>query len=212
MVAGYVAGQWPSYAGLVARFPHAVHVSIAVEASQDAQVLDCERFDATPAQCPAWAQRQRRRGQVPTVYCNSSTWPTVRAEFAAQGVALPLWWAAQYDGLAELVPGSIAKQYRGDVPPGYDVSIVADLWPGVDPPRPPTPAPTARKDRTMFVYKLEPATGGNVYLKTENGVEGPFSASDAVSILESIGQPVPGGLANLHPISPDGHVKLGGKL
>lgn len=138
LYAGYVGGQWPSYAGMVTLYPDAVHVSIAVQADEDAQVLDVENFDATPAESVGWAQRQRERGQVPTVYCNTSTWPAVQAAFAAAGVDLPVWWAAQYDGVAQLVPGSIAKQYQST--PGYDVSVVADHWPGVDP-APPTPTP-----------------------------------------------------------------------
>jgi hypothetical protein len=28
--------------------------------------------------------------------------------------------------------GAVAKQYGGDMPGNYDISIVADFWPGVD--------------------------------------------------------------------------------
>lgn len=142
LVAGYVGGYWPSFygyrddtgvwvPGIREVFPTSRPVAIAVQASQDAQVLDVEAGDATPAQAPGWAVRQRRRGQIPTVYANTSTWPAVVAEFTRQSVPLALWWEANYDGAAVLAPGRIAKQYRNT--PGYDVSVVADYWPGVDP-------------------------------------------------------------------------------
>jgi hypothetical protein len=173
MVAGYVNGSWPSHAELLTRFPAAVHVSIAVNTTADAQVLDCETGDATPDECPGWAARQTARGQTPTIYCNVSTWPAVVAAFTAQGVPVPLWWAAQYDDTARMYPGAVAKQHTNT--PGYDVSIVADHWPGVDPaptpaPAPPVtaPAPPQPKDDPLMVlfnvpgaaiWLYEPQTG-----------------------------------------------------
>lgn len=171
MVAGYVAGSWPSYFGYTVndhyepsireRFPHAIHVAIAVQAYQGGQVLDVEAGDATPAESVGWVRRMRRAGRIPTVYCNTSTWPAVRREFAAARVVLPLWWAAQYDGVAELVPGSIAKQYRNE--PGYDVSVVADYWPGVDAARhapAPGDGPQREDDEMNFgLIKVEGTTG-----------------------------------------------------
>jgi hypothetical protein len=152
MVAGYVNGWWPSYAELVSRFPAAVHVSIAVNTSADAQVLDCETGDATPDECPGWAARQTARGQTPTIYCNTTTWPAVVAAFTAQGVPVPLWWAAQYDDTPRMYPGAVAKQHTNT--PGYDVSIVADYWPGIDPaPIPTPPAPTTEDDNMLSTFR-----------------------------------------------------------
>jgi hypothetical protein len=156
MVAGYLpGGSWPSYAEMVTRFPGAVHVSIAVAADVDAQVLDVENLDATPAESVGWTVRQRARGQVPTVYCNVSTWPAVLAAHAAASVSPPLWWAARYDDTAEMWPGAIAKQHT--TTDGYDLSIVADHWPGVDPE--PTTSTTPPEDDTML----------NTYRNTETG-------------------------------------------
>lgn len=132
MVAGYVNGNYQSYWKLAKLFPTAVRVSIAVSADADAQVLDCETYDATPEQCPAWAVRQRARGQIPTVYMNASTWPAVRAAFAAQHVPEPEYWVAKYDGIAEVPAGAVAKQFQGGMTSAYDLSAVADYWPGVD--------------------------------------------------------------------------------
>lgn len=133
MVAGYIGGQWATFNALSARFPHAVKVSIAVAARYDAQVLDVEKGDAEPIEAPPWVIRQRKRGQDPTVYCTFSAWPTVRSAFRQASVPEPHWWIAKYDNVAELPAGAVAKQYGGDMAGGYDLSIVADYWPGVDP-------------------------------------------------------------------------------
>ena len=132
LYAGYVGGNWPTYNAMVLRFPNKVHVSIAVNASENAQVLDVETGDATPAQAPAWIQRQRAAGRDPSVYCNTSTWGDVKTACQAAGVPLPHWWEAHWDKIPTLSSGSVAKQYDHDIPPGYDVSVVADYWPGVD--------------------------------------------------------------------------------
>ena len=134
--AGYVDGQWQSYESLVAKFPNARHVSICVTASGSARVLDVETGDASPAQAPGWVARQRAAGnQYPVVYMNSSTWPAVKAAFADQGVAAPLYWVAAYVDDASDVPdipsGAIGIQYYDFG--GYDASRVADYWPGLDP-------------------------------------------------------------------------------
>lgn len=219
MVAGYVGGQWPSYAEAVRRFPHAVHVSIAVQADEDAQVLDCERYDATPQQCPGWAVRQRHRGQVPTVYCNTSTWPSVRAAFRAQGVPLPLWWAAQYDNDPALIAGAVAKQYR--TTPGYDVSSVVNYWPGVDPaPKPPAPVPVppfTMKGPRMIVYQVDPATLPPGVIKNcfrrDDGAQ-PVnvpSGNDALAFAHMTGQQITA-ITSLPKLSLDEHKALGGSI
>lgn len=141
MVAGYVdeytipkwtAAEWQ-------RFSRAVKVRIVKKAStNDGHVLDVEPRLATPEQAPGWVAMRRRAGlATPVIYCNASTWPTVQAAFRQQGVAQPLYWIAHYDGRVELpeLDGirAIAKQHTGDTN-GYDLSCVADHWPGVDNP------------------------------------------------------------------------------
>ncbi|MGW4527274.1 hypothetical protein [Amycolatopsis sp. NPDC004378] len=136
LVAGYVdriklapwsAADW-------ALFPDALKVRIVKKPStNDGHVLDVEVGDATPAQAPGWARMRRQSGFAhPVVYCNRSTWPKVRAAFAEQGVAPPLYWIATATGRAEIPDGAIAAQYLLDVAPGIDISVVADFWPGVD--------------------------------------------------------------------------------
>lgn len=137
MVAGYIdrIKLLPWSAADWARFPAAVHVTIVKKAStNDGHVLDVEPGDATPAEAPGWVLMRRVAGADPTVYCSWSAWPSVRAAFRAAGVAEPHYWIARYDGDPTIPAGAVAKQYRGNVAPGYDVSSVADYWPGVDSP------------------------------------------------------------------------------
>lgn len=162
LYAGYIDGSFRSFAGMVARFPGAIHVPIAVHAStNDGLVLDIERGDATPAQGPGWCSRRRAAGVVPSVYCSLSEWPAVRAAFRSAGVPEPEYWIAAYPGNGpNLYAGSVAHQYGGGRNPAtgglYDVSAVADHWPGVDTgPAPPGPTPRHREDETMIVQTNE---------------------------------------------------------
>lgn len=153
MVAGYVDGLYMWKLSDWARFPHAVKVRIAVHAStNDGHVLDCELGDATPAQCPGWAQMRRAAGVDPTVYCSYAVWPEVQQAFARAGVPQPHYWVAAYPGNgAQLYDGAVAHQYADRGPNGenVDISVVADYWPGVDPP--PTPPP-ASKGKQVHPY------------------------------------------------------------
>jgi len=138
MVGGYVDGLYRWSAADWARFPRAVTVRIAVFATtDDGHVLDCEPGNCTPAQAVDWVLLRRRAGADPSVYCNQMDpdigWPAVRAAFHARKVPEPHYWVAKYDGVALLPDGAVAKQYLNDESAGYDLSIVADHWPGVDP-------------------------------------------------------------------------------
>lgn len=160
MVAGYGNGGYTWSPEAWARFPHAVKVRITITASAHStpgnrlHVLDVENGDATPAEAPGWCEEERRLGEDPSVYCNASTWPAVRAAFAAARVAGPHWWIADYDGIAQIPAGAVAKQYQTN---GVDVSVVADYWPGVDPapkPKPkPKPAKPTQPEEPMLLNK-----------------------------------------------------------
>lgn len=164
IVAGYVNGKWPSYNGYRDAsgnwvestrqvFPNAIHVSIAVTADADAQVLDVEQYNATPAESVDWAIRQRKRGQIPTVYCSESDWPKVRDAFQTRNVPEPVYWIANWDQDTTIYPTAVAKQHTETS--GYDVSSVRDYWPGVDkgpsPHTEPVPSPT-----DAHTYRVQP--------------------------------------------------------
>ncbi|MBX6360090.1 MAG: hypothetical protein IRZ03_08425 [Acidobacterium ailaaui] len=174
MVAGYVNGTYRWSDADWARFPGAVKVRIATRADvNDGHVLDVEPGDATPAQAPGWVTMRRAAGADPTVYCNQSTLPQVKAAFRAAGVAEPHYWVAHYDGIAELPDGCVAKQYANPPASGghWDLSIVADYWPGVDPAPAPDPAlsTNTREDGMLIpagenAHVVIPAAGRPLYL------------------------------------------------
>jgi hypothetical protein len=133
--AGYVDGEWKSFDALVAEYPSALHVSICVTSSDSARVLDVESGDATPDEAPGWASAQRAGGNpYPVVYMSESNWSAVKTAFSNQGVAAPLYWVADYVDDPSTVPsipdGAIALQYYDYG--GYDASVAADYWPGLD--------------------------------------------------------------------------------
>lgn len=130
-VAGYLDGQWPSYAGLVRRFPAALHVSISVTSHTLGLVDDVEAGDLEPAQVPGRLQLKRGQGMDPWVYCNRSTWPAVTAAVAAAKVAQPHYWIAVPGGGPVPPPGADAVQYNTVQGPNgpYDVSS----WPAPPP-------------------------------------------------------------------------------
>lgn len=97
--AGYVNGNWPTYEALKAKFPHAHLLSIAVNASADADVLDVEQGDATPPQAPGWIKRQfARQACRPVIYANASTMPAVVQALTAAGIVRSSvrLWSAHY--------------------------------------------------------------------------------------------------------------------
>jgi hypothetical protein len=111
-VAGYVGGSWPTFHPLRQKFPKAYHLSIAVNAGEDADCLDVETGDASPAQVPAWVRRQHGRGvKRPVLYANSSTMPSVLS--ALHGIPRDKFrvWTAHYTHTAHIEPGSDATQW-----------------------------------------------------------------------------------------------------
>jgi len=147
MVAGYVDGRFAWPAADWARFPKAVKVRIsAIGATHLAEVFDVEEGCIWPPKSViGLVERARASGIDPTVYVNQhNDWGPTRDAFNSAGVAHPHWWVASYDGVAEIPAGAVAKQYAHPGPvPGksagpwetgkhYDLSAVADHWPGVD--------------------------------------------------------------------------------
>jgi hypothetical protein len=100
--AGYVDGAWPTYAQLAARHPHARLLSIAVSAAHDADCLDIETGDATPADAVLWWERQRGRGTArPCLYASASVMEASLVPLVRSGaIARPLvrLWSAHYSG------------------------------------------------------------------------------------------------------------------
>ncbi len=155
IVAGYIDGLYAWSDADWARFPLALKVTIAVFAVDDADVLDVEHGDATPAEAPAWVLRQRARGADPTVYVSFDNLLAVADAFDAAGVEYPRWWIADYQTppVPRLIPGSAATQYEDAGP--YDLSITDGVWPA-SPPKP--KPPTLEEGADMFCTDPESGT------------------------------------------------------
>ncbi|MHB1472479.1 MAG: hypothetical protein ACYCV4_02450 [Dermatophilaceae bacterium] len=131
VVAGYVDGlyawsteDWARFADVDIR----VRIATSVE-TLDADVLDVEKGDATPADAPAWVEKVRSRAGSydAMVYCSLSNWDACKKAFADAVVPQPEWWIAEWDGVAELPAGAVAKQYQST--PLYDLSVIdTGLW------------------------------------------------------------------------------------
>jgi hypothetical protein len=107
-VAGYVGGYWPTYLQLVQRFPRAYHLSIAINAAEDAECLDIERGDAVPDEAPAWVRRQVQRGvRRPVLYSSVSSMQIVLSCLESAGITRDSvrLWSAHYTGVPHLCSG-----------------------------------------------------------------------------------------------------------
>ena len=113
-VAGYTSGRWVTYPHLVAAFPHAHVLSIAVNAAHDADCLDVETGDATPAQGAAWYQRQKTRGVTrPCLYASVSVMQAdILPALSKAGIsrAAVRLWSAHYTGSAHICGPSTCRQ------------------------------------------------------------------------------------------------------
>ena len=101
-------GSQPNYAYIVATFPDARHLSIALFPEDDADALDVEPGAAVPPDIPAWHARQAARGVArPAVYASTSTMEAeVLPVLALAGIARESvrLWTAHY-GLGEHICG-----------------------------------------------------------------------------------------------------------
>jgi hypothetical protein len=189
VVAGYVDGRYANVGAMRARFPNAVIITITVSGLPDVNVCDCEAGDLTPAQAAQWAHGEVMAGRRPTVYCSASTRPAAVAALAPYGLQFGRDvdnWVADYDGVAQVPSGSVAKQYAST---GYDANVALPEW-GV------LPQPTHPQIEEMNMVAWDPVTGGYWMVDPDGevyGTAGPVAA------------PYLGGLNN-HP-----QYKAGGK-
>lgn len=131
-VAGYVGGFWPTFSPEVERYPQLNKqgrvVSIAVNAAENARILDCENGDATPVECGPWLKRMLAGGvRKPGIYASLSEMPAVIASINASGIdrASIVLWVADWDGIADVPAGYEAKQWSDHGPNGenYDRDV-----------------------------------------------------------------------------------------
>lgn len=146
MVAYYVDGKYAWKPEWLDLFPEAQKVSISAIGVKTAHVGDVEVGCIWPlANAIPWTLRARADGYDPTLYVNElNDWLPLRRTFWAAGVPEPHYWVARYNGVREVPPGSVGRQFAhphdGDgvannpweTGKHYDLSIIAPYWPGVD--------------------------------------------------------------------------------
>jgi hypothetical protein len=125
-IACYLNGLYANAGAMRKRFPHAVLVTITIDAEDLlADCIDCETGDATPAQAAGWAIRKIRRGEIPKIYANRSTMPFVwhllqRAGVKRDQVKL---WVADWTEEAHIPEPYDACQWHGGMTVPYDESL-----------------------------------------------------------------------------------------
>lgn len=104
-VAGYVNGYYRTWPDVKRLFPNAKKLSIAVTSLANADCLDVEPGNASPADAPGWVKRQQKRGvKRPAVYCALSAAREVLAEIQKAGIKREevRLWTAHYTHTAHL--------------------------------------------------------------------------------------------------------------
>ncbi len=189
IVAGYVNGDFQTYHDIVALFPLAHHVSIAVTSSVVADVLDVEKGDATPADVPLWVKEMRNLKRKPIVYTDRVNVPAVQAACAKALVAEPFFWVADWTGQAHLLPGAIGVQWADGSAqyPGLarytDTSLISPNWPGLA-----VPAPTVQQLGAAKLVPLKDPTQAKIALDND----WPIKAWNGHAFIEGSG-PHPAG-------------------
>ena len=128
---GYVDGAWPTAPALVARFPQAHILAMAVFASSDAEGCDCEKGDLTPGQVPGWVKRQMGRGVArPCVYASVANMPPILSALAAAGISRPqVRLLSAHYGLGPHICGPATCKYFPGMP-AMDGTQWTDLYGG----------------------------------------------------------------------------------
>lgn len=96
-VAGYTGGSWPTFSTLLACFPHARKVSIAINSIGRGRILDVEPGDATAAEAWAWWESHP---DAKGFYTSQSNLGALVNALAAHGLVPKDYalWSAHYDG------------------------------------------------------------------------------------------------------------------
>jgi len=115
-IAGYIAGNWPTWFQLAADFPAAHRVSIAIHLGEHAMCGDFEPGDMAPSQAGEWAKQDLAAGfKTPCEYGDLANMPAIKQSLAAalgaRWRSLSLLWLAWYRGIPALISGYDAVQF-----------------------------------------------------------------------------------------------------
>jgi hypothetical protein len=180
----YMNGRYAWSAADQARFTNAVtKLSISINATGRANVLDIENYDANPEDAPGWLDNYAIPGPdgKPWLYMNSSTWPTVIPYVGTRPVN---YWVAQYNGDESIpsTPAQAAGRQFEDFNDLYDISNIYASALGTSPVPPITKGdpmgsasefyrttastPNGLAEGSIIAVELNAATG-NLYVKND---------------------------------------------
>ena len=144
----YVSGNYKTEAEIKSRFPRAIGLSVDVNGSLPADIIDVEKGDASAA----LAAERLKQGWVRAIYCSVSTKPDVDK---AMGTTNWPWLASDWTGTPHVPDGALGCQWDGNVtgPDGYDVSLIDEAFFGIQPPAP-TPTTTFDTDHMEVLMTL----------------------------------------------------------
>lgn len=205
--AGYTAGHWPTYPTVVATFPNARHLSIAISAGHKADCLDIEPGDATNDQAPAWlASWQPGNTSKPVLYTSASNGAALiqTLERAGYGRDRYLYWSAHYTNTAHICgpvcryPQADGTQWttHGD---SWDESLLVDSFFGPAPT--PTPQPEDEVGKMYVVFEWR----NGLYLSDMIGFVWVRDINQTRNIIETITRKP----LQTWPVSPDTPLQFG---
>lgn len=216
----YVDGIYANKTAVINRTPGKIHVpcTIGLTPARRGLILDVEKGDATNTDAVNWCAAYPGSNADLTIYTNSNNFTALKS--ALKGLSTqPNIIVANYDGVAKIPTGCIGKQFRGDVAPGFDQSVIEDYWPGVDaaPVKPSTPmTPVVFKPKVnaspvgdMLIVQYPRSTPGKTYtwrgdfLLTDSGLAHIDTLADEVE-LNNAG-------VNVTVVSYQTYLNLGGK-
>jgi hypothetical protein len=195
-------GDQPNYAYIVATFPNAQHLSIALFPSDNADALDVEPGAASPGDIPAWFTRQQQRGiSRPVIYASASLMnDTILGVLSSAGIARSSarLWSAHY-GVGEHICGPNSCGLMSIEADGtqwtssamglvLDQSLLLDNF--FDTPAVSTEAelqsgPVNNGKNALTVINVAPGTAHHVSFAVDNGIQGLPPAKIRVAIFDT---------------------------
>lgn len=195
LYAGYIDGNYVTVPALRQRFPNKPIVEVAVRTGTNAgHVFDTEPGNPEPPAAARWVAMRRASGlDTAGIYTMRSWWGWCIDALNAVGIdpnTVP-FWIADATGREHELAGAIATQwlFHGD----WDLSNVADHWPGVDSG---SPSPKPKFDTGVLGMFCRDQTTGTIWWITPGGV---VSETDpaVVARKEYVGSPYAG---DMHPL------------
>lgn len=185
LYAGYIDGRWPWAKNIHGTYLGKQLVRIATTPhTEDGDVGDSEDGNGTVTEWADWVVARRAAGADPSLYLPLSRWSAQRAVFGVRRIPEPHWWVAHWGVAATPLPqGAVALQFNSFN--AYDVSSVADYWPGVD--AAPSEVPSIKgKEDTMLIVR---APNGAAYA-VAGAKRVPLTTGDEVNGAIAAGVPV----------------------